>query len=147
MDAGKAFGDDDLGAEVAWGDRGVFSARALAVVGAADGGVAAAEVAIVCRARRVGVVDAFEGEFGNLGDVGPVGQDPGTCRGDVVGGDVRTRFEQHGCGHVRRERIEGCSVVMLGVFSSRVARASSVSIGAMNIISFTGSCAGSAIGW
>jgi hypothetical protein len=39
------------------------------------------------------------------------------------------------------------SLAMLGVFSSRVARASSVSIGAMNIISLTGMCAGSVIGW
>ena len=38
------------------------------------------------------------------------------------------------------------SGMMLGVFSSRVARASGVSIGDMNIMSLAGSCAGSATG-
>ncbi len=71
VDPGEALGQHDLQPEIARGERGVLAARALAVIQAADDGVAGALLAALLRPLRVGVVDRLEGELARLRDVRP----------------------------------------------------------------------------
>ena len=72
----------------------MLTGRTLAVVAAADDDAVAGFLGSL---REAGITD-LEAELGQVRNVGAVGQDLGTGRHDVVGGDVIADFQNGLCG-------------------------------------------------
>lgn len=108
MNAGVTFSHNGFYAQKSWTQNRVFTARSLPVVRPADN--KRIFIAILYGAFIIGIINAAEGEFADLGYVAPEGQHPGASGHDFIGGDIVSRFQQN---RTRRLDPDYCAYILI----------------------------------